>query len=60
MRLPSLLLQPCTHRRAIRAHEGVVVAPASNQRWASGGFENPYWNGEVVRIAFAIHNHPVT
>ena len=32
MRLSSLLLQPHTGRRAIRAHEGTVVAPASNQR----------------------------
>lgn len=28
-----------TGRRAIRAHEGVVIAPASDQRWASDGFE---------------------
>jgi transposase InsO family protein len=57
MRMASLLLQPCTGRRAIRAHEGVVIAPASNQRWASDGFEIPCWNGEVVRIAFAIDTH---
>jgi putative transposase len=50
MRLSSLLLQPHTGRRAIRAHEGTVVAPASNQRWASDGFEIPCWNGEVVRF----------
>jgi hypothetical protein len=52
MRLSSLLLQPHTGRRPIRAHEGTVVAPASNQRWASDGLEIPCWNGEVVRIAF--------
>ena len=57
MRMASLLLQPCTGRRTIRAHEGVVIAPASNQRWASDGFEIPCWNGEVVRIAFAIDTH---
>lgn len=57
MRMASLLLQPCTGRRVIRAHEGVVIAPASNQRWASDGFEIPCWNGEVVRIAFAIDTH---
>jgi len=50
MRLSSLLLQPHTGRRAIRAHEGTVVAPASNQRWASDGFDIPCWNGEVVRF----------
>jgi hypothetical protein len=49
MRRASLLLQPHTGRRAIRAHEGTVVAAASNQRWASDGFEIPCWNGEVAR-----------
>jgi transposase InsO family protein len=57
MRHASLTLQPCTGRRAIRAHEGTVVAPSSNQRWASDGFEVPCWNGEVVRVAFAIDTH---
>ena len=37
MRLSSMLLQPHTGRRPIRAHEGTVIAPASNQRWASDG-----------------------
>jgi len=32
MRLSSMLLQPHTGRRPIRAHEGNVVAAASNQR----------------------------
>ncbi len=54
MRLSSMPLQPHTGRRAIRAHEGSVVAAASNQRWASDGLEIPCWNGEVVRMAFAI------
>ena len=31
--------------------------PASNQRWASDGFEIPCWNGEAVRVAFAIDTH---
>ncbi|MFN7903299.1 MAG: integrase core domain-containing protein, partial [bacterium] len=53
----SMLLQPHTGRRPIRAHEGSVVAAASNQRWASDGLEIPCWNGEVVRIAFAIDTH---
>jgi hypothetical protein len=34
-----------------------VVAPASNRRWASDGFEIPCWNGEAVRVAFAIDTH---
>jgi transposase InsO family protein len=50
-------LQPHTGRRPIRAHEGTVIAPASNQRWASDGLEIPCWNGEVVRVAFAIDTH---
>jgi putative transposase len=33
MRQASLTLQPHTGRRPIRAHEGTVVAPASNRRW---------------------------
>ncbi len=57
MRLAALTLQPCTGRRAIRAHEGAVVAPASNQRWASDGLVIPCWNGEAVHVAFAIDTH---
>jgi transposase InsO family protein len=57
MRLSSMLLQPHTGRRPIRAHEGSVAAAVSNQRWASDGLEIPCWNGEVVRIAFAIDTH---
>ena len=49
MQQASLTLRPHTGRRPIRAHEGTVVAPASNQRWASDGFEIPCWDGEVVR-----------
>jgi putative transposase len=57
MRQASLLPQPHTGRRAIRAQEGTVVAATSNQRWSSDGFEIPCWNGEVVRVAFAIDTH---
>jgi putative transposase len=57
MRQAGLLLRPHTARRPIRAHEGTVVAPASNRRWASDSFEIPCWSGEVVRIAFAIDTH---
>lgn len=54
----SLLPRPCTGRRIGRAHDGTVVAPAaSNRRWASDAFEVPCWNGEVVRVAFAIDTH---
>lgn len=57
MRRASLLLQPHTGRRPARPHDGTVATPASNQRWASDAFEIPCWNGEVVRIAFAIDTH---
>jgi len=57
MRQAALLLQPHTARRPIRAREGTVIAPASNQRWASDGFEIACWNREVVRVAFAIDTH---
>lgn len=50
----SLLLQPHVGHRPIRAHEGTVIALASNQRWSSDAFEIGCWNGEVVRVAFAI------
>jgi transposase InsO family protein len=57
MRRASLTLQPSTARRAIRAHEGKVVAPASNQRWASDSLTAPCCNGKVVQVAFAIDTH---
>lgn len=57
MRRASLTLQPSTARRVIRAHEGKVVAPTSNQRWASDGLAIPCWNGETVHVAFAIDTH---
>ena len=57
MRHAALLPQPYPARRPVRAPEGAVAAPASNQRWASDGFETPCWNGEVVRVAFALDTH---
>jgi putative transposase len=49
-----LLLQPHVGQRPVRAHEGSVIAPHSNQRWSSDGLEISCWNGEVVRLVFAI------
>jgi transposase InsO family protein len=49
-----LLLQPHVGQRPVRAHEGSVIALASNQRWSSDVLEISCWNGEVVRIAFTI------
>ena len=34
-----------------------MIAPASNQRWSSDVLEIGCWNGEVVRVAFAIGTH---
>ena len=50
----KLLLQPNVGTRPIRAHESRVIAPASNQRWSSNAFKVGCWNGEVVRVVFAI------
>jgi hypothetical protein len=36
---------------------GGVIAAASNQRWSSDGLEIACWNGEVVRVIFAIDTH---
>ncbi len=52
-----LLLQPHVGHRPVRAHEGTVIALASNQRWSSDGLEIGCWNGEVVRVVFAIDTH---
>ena len=49
-----LLLQPHVGHRPIRAHEGRVITPASNQRWSSDGLEISCWNGEIVRLVFTI------
>jgi putative transposase len=48
------LLQPHVGHRPIHAHEGRVVALEPNQRWSSDGLEISCWNGETVRLAFAI------
>lgn len=57
MRQAGLLLQPHIGHRPVRAHQGTVIAPASNLRWSSDVLEVACWNGEVVRIAFTIDTH---
>lgn len=57
MKRDSLLLQRHTGGRPVRTHEGRVIAAASNQRWSSDGLEIGCWNGEAVRVAFAIDTH---
>ena len=54
MRQNGLLLTRHTGKRPQLAHEGKVVTLCSNLRWCSDGFEIPCWNGQVVRVAFAL------
>ena len=37
-----------------RAHQGQIITIRPNLRWTSDGFEIACWNGEVVRVAFAL------
>ena len=54
MRQNGLLLTRHTGKRSQLAHEGKVVTLRSNLRWCSDGFEISCWNGQVVRVAFAL------
>ena len=54
MRQNGLLLIRHTGKRTQLAHEGKVVTLRSNLRWCSDGFEIACWNGQVVRVAFAL------
>lgn len=53
MRANHLLLPKYTGR-PVRLHEGTIITLKSNMRWCSDGFEILCWNGERVRIAFAM------
>jgi transposase InsO family protein len=53
MKMHHLLLQKHTGR-PIRLHEGAVITLKSNMRWCSDMFEIPSWNGEKVRVVFAL------
>ncbi len=57
MKRHGLLLARHTGRRNGRLHDGKVVVMRSNLRWCSDGFEIDCWNGEIVRLAFAIDAH---
>jgi len=50
----GLLLQRYTGRPPGRLHEGKIITIRSNLRWTSDGFEIACWNGQVVRVAFAL------
>jgi putative transposase len=53
MKMQHLLLQKHTGRPT-RAHTGTIITLASNMRWCSDGFEIPCWDGEKVRVIFAL------
>lgn len=57
MKKHGLLLALHTGRRQPREHDGRVVTLCSNVRWCSDGLEFTCWNGEVVRVAFALDGH---
>jgi putative transposase len=50
----GLLLQRYTGKPPGRAHDGQIISIRPNLRWTSDGFEIACWNGEVVRVAFAL------
>jgi putative transposase len=50
----GLLLQRYTGRPPGRVHDGKIVTIRPNLRWTSDGFEIACWNGEVLRVAFAL------
>ena len=50
----GLLLQRYTGKPPGRAHEGQIITIRPNLRWTSDGLEIGCWNGEVVRVAFAL------
>ena len=57
MRTEGLLLARHTGRRRPREHDGQVATLRSNVRWCSDALEFTCWNGEIVRIAFALDCH---
>ncbi len=50
----GLVLERHTGRRRPREHDGQVATIRSNVRWCSDALEFTCWNGEVVRVAFAL------
>jgi putative transposase len=57
MKRHGLLLARHTGRRRPREHDGQVATLRSNIRWCSDGLEFTCWNGEVVRVGFALDCH---
>ena len=50
----GMLLQRYTGKPPGRAHDGKIVTIRPNLRWTSDGLEIACWNGQVVRVAFAL------
>jgi len=50
----GLLLVRHTGKRPQLAHENKVATLRSNLRGCSDGFEIPGWDGQAVRVAFAL------
>jgi putative transposase len=57
MKKHRLLLARHSGRRRARLHEGEVATLRSNVRWCSDALEFSCWNGEIVRVAFALDCH---
>jgi hypothetical protein len=57
MKKHGLLLARHTGRRRPRRHDGQVATIRSNVRWCSDVLEFTCWNGEIVRVAFALDCH---
>jgi putative transposase len=57
MKKHDLTLERHTGRRRPRAHDGQVATIRSNCRWCSDTLEFACWNGEIVRVAFALDCH---
>jgi putative transposase len=57
MKKHGLLLQRHTGRRTLGAHDGTVATIRSNVRWCSDALEFTCWNGDIVRVAFALDCH---
>jgi transposase InsO family protein len=50
----GLVLQRYTSKPPGRLHEGRIITIRPNLRWTSDSFEVACWNGEVLRVAFAL------
>lgn len=57
MRQHGTLLERHSGHRPGRTHDGKVIVIRSNLRWCSDAFEIICWNGEIVRVGFAIDAH---